>query len=77
VLVNIVGTDVRNNQSNLVPACLPTPNPSSSDFASRFREDIVQLVETSNVHKHSDTCYKYWNAQRGEKKVVECVCHAS
>ena len=57
-----------NNESKIIPACLPTPNPSLPNFASRFRADIVQLVETSNVHKHSDTCYKYWNANRGDKK---------
>jgi hypothetical protein len=56
------------NQLNVIPACLPTPNPSSPNFASRFRADVVQLVEASNVHKHSDTCYKYWNGNRGDKK---------
>lgn len=55
-------------KSNLVPTCLSTPNPSSPNFASKFRADVVQLVEASNVHKHSDTCYKYWNANRGDKK---------
>ncbi|CAF5156972.1 unnamed protein product [Rotaria sp. Silwood1] len=72
-----VGTDVLYNQSYLIPACLPTPNPSSPNFASRFRSDAVQLVETSDVHKHSDTCYKYWNVNRSDKKVVVCVCHTS
>lgn len=56
------------NETNIIPACLPTPNPSSPNFASRFRADVVQLVETSNIHKHSDTCYKYWNANQGGKK---------
>lgn len=56
------------NQSNLIPACLPTPNPLSPNFASRFRADIVQLVEASNIHKHSNTCYKYWKAKRDNKK---------
>ncbi|CAF3451071.1 unnamed protein product, partial [Rotaria sp. Silwood2] len=60
--------DASYNESKLIPACLPTPNPSSHNFTSRFRADVVQLVETSNIHKHSDTCYKYWNASRGEKK---------
>ena len=60
--------DALRNQSKLIPACLPTPNPSLPNFASRFRADVVQLVEASNVHKHSDTCYKYWNANRGDKK---------
>lgn len=61
--------DMLQNQSNLVPACLPTPNPSSPNFLSRFRADIVKLVETSNVHKHSDTCYKYSKANQDNKKV--------
>ena len=42
-----------------VPACLPTPNPVLEDFDRIFREDVVQLVETFNIHKHSATCYKY------------------
>ena len=56
------------NQSKLIPACLPAPNPSSPNFASQFHADVVRLVETSNVHKHSDTCYKYYNTNRGDKK---------
>ena len=51
--------NVLSNQLNLLPACLPTPNPSSPNFASRFRADVVQLVESGNTHKHCDTCYKY------------------
>jgi hypothetical protein len=61
--------DTLHNKSNLIPACLPTPNPSSPNFASRFRADVVQVVESGNVHKHSDTCYKYCNANRGDKKI--------
>ncbi|CAF3784104.1 unnamed protein product [Rotaria sordida] len=56
------------NESKVIPACLSTPNPSSPNFASRFRADIVQLVEASNIHKHSDTCYKYWNTNKDDKK---------
>ncbi|CAF4098634.1 unnamed protein product, partial [Rotaria sordida] len=56
------------NESKMIPACLPTPNPSSPNFASRFRADVVQLVEASNIHKHSDTCYKYWNTNKDDKK---------
>ena len=63
-----LGRNAVRHESNLIPACLPTPNPSSPNFASRFRADIVQLVEASNVHKHSDTCYKYWNPSRDEAK---------
>ncbi|CAF2182230.1 unnamed protein product, partial [Rotaria magnacalcarata] len=43
----------------VVPACLPTPNPASGDFHRIFCKDVVRLVETSNIHKHSATCYKY------------------
>ena len=57
------------NHPNLVPACLPTPNPSSPNFPSRFRADIVRLVESSNVHKHSDTCYKYSKSNKDNKKI--------
>ncbi|CAF3690400.1 unnamed protein product [Rotaria sp. Silwood1] len=57
-----------NNKSKLIPACLPTPNPSSPNFTARFRADVVQLVETGNKHKHSDTCYKYSNPKQGDKK---------
>src|SRR5262245_53664278 len=45
--------------NEVAPACLPTPNPALDDFPERFRKDIVRLVETSNIHKHSATCYKY------------------
>ncbi|CAF1021874.1 unnamed protein product, partial [Rotaria magnacalcarata] len=43
----------------VVPACQPTPNPASGDFHRIFCKDVVRLVETSNIHKHSTTCYKY------------------
>jgi hypothetical protein len=68
-LTHLSVTELPSNESNAIPACLPTPNPASPNFASRFRADVVRLVEASNIHKHSDTCYKYWNASRGEKKV--------
>ncbi|CAF1123482.1 unnamed protein product [Rotaria sp. Silwood1] len=61
--------NVLHNQSNINPGCLPTPNPSSPNFAARFRADVVQLVETDNKHKHSDTCYKYSNPKQGDKKI--------
>ncbi|CAF4679535.1 unnamed protein product, partial [Rotaria sp. Silwood2] len=36
--------------NEVVPACLPTPNPAFYEFPQMFRKDIVLLVET---------CYKY------------------
>jgi hypothetical protein len=65
----ILDMDVLQNHPNLVPSCLPTPNPSTPNFPSRFRADIVKLVETSNVHKHSDTCYKYSKSNQDNKKI--------
>ncbi|CAF4330611.1 unnamed protein product, partial [Rotaria sordida] len=65
---NILVINASYNESKVIPACLPTPNPSSPNFASRFRADVVQLVEASNIHKHSDTCYKYWNTNKDDKK---------
>ena len=62
-------TDILKNHPNLVPSCLPTPNPASPNFLSRFRADIVRLVESSNVHKHSDTCYKYSKSNKDNKKI--------
>ena len=53
----------------IVPACLPTPNPLFDDFPERFRKDIVRLVETSNIHKHSATCYKYSKASSNDQKI--------
>ncbi|CAF5026680.1 unnamed protein product [Rotaria sp. Silwood1] len=65
--------NVLHNQSNINPACLPTPNPSSPNFAARFRADVVQLVETDNKHKHSDTCYKYCDPKQGDKKICRLL----
>ncbi|CAF4239766.1 unnamed protein product [Rotaria sp. Silwood2] len=61
--------NVLSNQSNLPPACLPTPNPSSPNFESRFCAHVVQVVESGNTHRHSDTCYKYCNGACGDKKI--------
>ncbi|CAF3286915.1 unnamed protein product [Rotaria socialis] len=49
-------TNASHNASKLIPACLPTPNPSSPNFAARFRADVVQLIEANNIHRYSDTC---------------------
>lgn len=54
--------------NEVVPACLPTPNPTLNNFHQIFREDIVRLVETSNIHKHSATCYKYANGKSDGSK---------
>ena len=71
--INIVylflAPNIPHNESKIHPACLLAPNPSSPNFASRFRSDITQLVETSNIHKHSATCYKYWKPNQADKKV--------
>jgi hypothetical protein len=45
--------------SELPPVMMLTPNPSLPDFSVRFKRDIVKLVNSINVHKHTATCYKY------------------
>ena len=67
--------DASSNQLSLLPACLSTPNPSSPDFISRFRADIVQLVESSkftNIVIHVTNIIMLIEVTR---RVVECVCH--
>ncbi|CAF1484221.1 unnamed protein product, partial [Adineta steineri] len=56
---SISNMDASDIQSRLPTACLPTPNPSLPNFWSQFCADVIQLVESGNVHIHSDTCYKY------------------
>ncbi|CAF1459663.1 unnamed protein product [Rotaria sordida] len=65
---SIFGVDISYNETKSIPSCLATPNPSSPNFRSRFRADVVQLVEADNIHKHTDTCYKYHTANQGDKK---------
>lgn len=62
--MNIGGT-----QPKIFAACLPTPNPSSSNFKSRFRADVVLLVEAQNTHIHTDTCYKYCDLIYNGKRI--------
>ncbi|CAF4403075.1 unnamed protein product, partial [Rotaria magnacalcarata] len=47
------------NTSKLIPLIMPTPKPSMPNFALHFKNDIVQLVNSNNIHKHTITCYKY------------------
>lgn len=51
-----------------IPACLSTPNPDQVDFPQAFRKDVVRIVESSNIHKHSTTCYKYAKAKSNSVK---------
>ena len=58
--IELVGTEqLDQGLAKQTPAIIPTPNPSLPHFKRLFREDIVQLVTSSNIHKHSATCYKY------------------
>jgi hypothetical protein len=72
-LITILDINTSNNNSNVIPACLFAPNPSSPNFPSRFRRDVVQLVETGNTHKHTDTCYKYCKTNRDPTKMCR-IC---
>ncbi|CAF1466427.1 unnamed protein product [Adineta steineri] len=68
---SISSMDVSDIQSRLPPACLPTPNPSLPNFWSRFCAYVAQLVESGNVHRHSDTCYEYCKAMA--KKICRLI----
>ena len=46
-------------EQEFVPACSSTPNPDQDDFSQILRKDIVRIVESSNIHRHLATCYKY------------------
>ncbi|CAF2117462.1 unnamed protein product [Rotaria magnacalcarata] len=61
----------------LVLACLSTPNPAAGDFHRVFCNDVVRLMETSNIHKHSTTCYKYSKGTFGTLKTCRmCIPRA-
>jgi hypothetical protein len=66
-LLNTSG-DVLPQANEVNPTCLATPNPASRDFMQMVRKDIVQLVQTINVHKHSATCFKYSKAKTDAAK---------
>ena len=36
-----------------------TPQPLMPNFALNFRKDVARLVNSSNIHHHTSTCYKY------------------
>lgn len=38
---------------------MPTPKPSMPNFALDFKKDVIQLVNSNNIHNHTATCYKY------------------
>ena len=58
--IELVGTEkLDQGLAKQTPAIIPTPNPSLPHFKRLFREVIVQLVTSSNIHKHSATCYRY------------------
>jgi hypothetical protein len=38
---------------------MPTPTPSMPNFALNFKKDVLQLVNSNNIHNHTITCYKY------------------
>lgn len=42
---------------------MPTPNPSTPNFTVDFKKDVVQLVNSNNIHNHTITCYKYSKRQ--------------
>ncbi len=47
------------NATKFIPSIMPTPKPWMPNFTLNFKKDVVQLVNSNNIHKHSITCYKY------------------
>ena len=64
---------MRSEAQEFIPSCLLTPNPDQIDFLQAFRKDIVRIVESSNIHKHSAMCYKY--AKTKSNSVKTCRMH--
>ncbi|CAF4421338.1 unnamed protein product, partial [Didymodactylos carnosus] len=58
-LEDIIKEDLDQFQTKLSPACLLTPNPSAPNFDDLLKKDAVRLVQEGNIHKHTDTCWKY------------------
>jgi hypothetical protein len=54
---------LENDIVKLAPSIMPTAKPSSPNFALNFKRDVVQLVNSHNIHKHTITCYKYSKKQ--------------
>ncbi|CAF3219894.1 unnamed protein product [Rotaria sp. Silwood2] len=48
-----------NEATSLPPAMMLTPNPALPNFPSVFKRDVVQLVNSGNIHHHTGSCYKY------------------
>lgn len=53
------------NSNNDLAACRPTPKLSSINFDKIFQQDIIDLVEQNNIHKHTNTCFKYSKRREG------------
>ena len=64
---------MQSEEQEFVPACSPTPSPDQDDFSQIFRKDIVRIVESSNIHRHSATCYKY--AKKNSDSAKACRMH--
>ncbi|CAF1563603.1 unnamed protein product, partial [Adineta ricciae] len=60
--------EIGSTASEVIPPCLPTPNPALEGFDQTFRKDAVQLVETRNIHKHFAACYKYSKGKNDSSK---------
>ena len=60
-------------EQGFVPVRPPTPSPDQDDFLQIFQKDIVRIVESSNIHRHSATWYKY--AKKNSDSAKACHMH--
>ncbi|CAF4503238.1 unnamed protein product, partial [Didymodactylos carnosus] len=51
--------DITSKDPPLLAACLKTPAPCLHNFRQLFKNDVINLTEQSNTHKHTQTCWKY------------------
>ena len=65
IIYLFLAPNIPHNESKIHPACLLAPNPSSPNFAPRFRSDMLKQV----IFTNSDTCYKYWKPNQDDKEV--------
>lgn len=66
--INIKQSILKYEKGNLPAACLFTPDPGDPDYKQKIDQDVINLVNETNIHRHNATCYKY--AKSTDKKTT-------
>ncbi|KAJ6646482.1 ATP-dependent DNA helicase pfh1 [Pseudolycoriella hygida] len=56
---NVSKPNLKYLKGDIPAACLFTPDPRDPDYEQKFNQDIINLVNETNIHRHNATCYKY------------------